>query len=120
VTELEVRALQGGGVLAFHGVVTPCEVYPGQFLSILALGFRVSGKIQAPKRLQQRTTVDLELIRWSIVSPSWDYRRTIERPSHKLGTNNGLAMEHIAMDGATLRESASCVKTEGSSLFSAE
>ena len=45
MTELEVLPLQDGGVLARQAVVTPGEVYPGQLLSILALGFRVSGKI---------------------------------------------------------------------------
>jgi hypothetical protein len=67
VTELEARTLQGGGVLAFQGVVTPCKVYFGQFLSSLALGVRVSGEIQSPERLQRHSTVDLELIRWTIV-----------------------------------------------------
>jgi hypothetical protein len=51
------------------------------------------------------------------VGLSSDYRKTIEGSSHKLGTNNGLAKAYPAMNGTTIEESVTCVKTQGSLLL---
>jgi hypothetical protein len=48
------------------------------------------------------------------------YRRTIEGPLDKLGSIKGLGMARAATNGATVIESASCIRNEYSALFAAK